>query len=112
VILGHTVTGNILAGLVPGRVYVGHWVATADYRARDAEARWFFSAPFDEQRRQFLHEHRVDYVVFGPYEATLSIEAGVTTDRTIVAAADRPAEDSGVQRVYEADGVTLLKVLR
>jgi hypothetical protein len=70
-VLAATLTGNYLAGATPGRVYVGHWVATLDYTEKKRRAEWFFGGQLDAERRQFLIETGADYVVIGPAERLL-----------------------------------------
>jgi hypothetical protein len=71
-VLSATVTANYLAGRAPGRVYVGHQVATLAYFDKVERMGWFFAGPLDEERLAFLRANGVRYVVYGPYERHLN----------------------------------------
>jgi hypothetical protein len=71
-VMGSTATGNYLGGSAPGRVYVGHWVATLDYATKAEQATWFYSAPLDDERRAFLAANGVRWVVYGLHERARS----------------------------------------
>ncbi|MGQ9677021.1 MAG: hypothetical protein ACUVX1_15275 [Chloroflexota bacterium] len=72
VVLAETQTGNYLAGMVPGRVYVGHWSATMNYAAKERAMRWFYRGEGDEMSRaRFLKENNIAYVWYGPRERAL-----------------------------------------
>jgi hypothetical protein len=75
VVLASALTGNYLAGILPGRSYVGHWVATLDYGAKKSRAEWFFAQPLDDERRAFLADAGIDYVVLGPAERLIGAES-------------------------------------
>jgi hypothetical protein len=94
-VLSSTVTANYLAGRAPGRVYVGHQVATLAYFDKVERMGWFFAGAFDEERRDFLREHGVRYVVYGPYERHLN-------------PALRPPSDA--QRVFSAPDIEVIDV--
>jgi hypothetical protein len=69
VILAEALTGNYLAGLIPGRVFVGHPIATLRFAEKEAAVRRFYRGSDDhEARRQFLRANAIRYVVYGPYE--------------------------------------------
>jgi hypothetical protein len=70
--MGSTLTGNFLAGAAPGRVYVGHWVATLDYDRKAERMRWFYGADLDHERQEFLEVSGIRYVVYGPHERRLN----------------------------------------
>lgn len=95
VVLGAILTGSYVAGTAPGRVYVGHWVGTLDYGSKVSASNWFFSAPLDDERRAFLGEHGIRYVVYGPHERLLGGQPGLA---------------EGIERVFEAPGVEILEV--
>lgn len=98
VVFGHTVTGNLLAGLIPGRVYVGHWVATLEFTEKAREAQRFFAEPFDAAHARFLADRGITYVVYGPYE------------RALARGQEPPASPPGLRRVYEDGGVVIFQV--
>jgi hypothetical protein len=79
-VLSATLTGNYLAGAIPARSYVGHWVATRDYTEKKATAEWFFREPLDAARRDFLVQQDVRYVVYGWNERLLRIDASTGSD--------------------------------
>ncbi|MFN8636407.1 MAG: hypothetical protein U0893_21375 [Chloroflexota bacterium] len=96
-VLASTVTGNYLGGVYPGRVYVGHWVATLDYETKKKQAEWFFAAPVDDARRELLARAGVTYVVVGPHERLLG--ASEPTDPLLTP-------------VFHTDGATVYRVQR
>jgi hypothetical protein len=79
-VLSATLTGNYLAGAIPARSYVGHWVATLDYTEKKKTAEWFFSEPLDAARRNFLAQQDVRYVVYGRNERLLRLDASTGSD--------------------------------
>jgi hypothetical protein len=95
VILGAVLSGNYLAGAARSRVYVGHWVATLDYGRKVTQTNWFFSAPLDAERTEFLRTTGIDYVLYGPHERRLGGSAG---------------DGAGLVRVYGAPDVELYRV--
>ncbi|MCC6175328.1 MAG: hypothetical protein IT305_08520 [Chloroflexi bacterium] len=100
VVLGQTLTGNLVGGVIPGRAYVGHWVATQDFAAKERVASWFYAglmdgAVLDDERRAFLHHNGIRFVVVGPYERLLG--AGHPADSTLIPS-------------YDADGVAVFAV--
>jgi hypothetical protein len=113
VVLAHTLSGNFLAGVTPGRAYVGHWVATLDFVRKQREMAWFYQSPFDDQHRQFLADRHISFVVYGPHER--AIGAVPPTDE---ARAGGPAEAHigpcpatvCLDSVYDHDGVQVFAV--
>ena len=93
VVLGHALTGNYLAGRIPGRVYVGHWVASLNFEQKRLQSRWFYAAPLDDARMRFLHEAGIRYVVYGPHER-----------------APFPPHDARLAPAYSADGIVVFVV--
>jgi hypothetical protein len=72
VVLSETFTGNYLASVVPGRVFVGHAHATVRYTAKEDAMVEFYRRDDDpEARRQFLLANSIHYVVYGPRERAL-----------------------------------------
>lgn len=69
IVLAETLTGNYLGGIVPGRVYVGHWVATWRYEDKQAAMRQFYrTSEHDGAFERFLLDNGIRYVVYGPWE--------------------------------------------
>ena len=69
VVLAENATGNYLAAFIPGRVFVGHWVATLDHGPKQAATRRFYRGDLQpEERRRFLAANNIRYVVYGPIE--------------------------------------------
>jgi asparagine N-glycosylation enzyme membrane subunit Stt3 len=93
IVLSHALTGNHLAGRIPGRVYVGHWVASLNFEEKRRQSRWFYAAPLDEARMHFLHEAGIRYVVYGPHER-----------------APLPPDDAHLAPVYDVDSVVVFVV--
>jgi hypothetical protein len=85
---------------MPGRVYVGHWVATLDFSRKQRDMAWFYRGPFDEQRRQFLTDQRINFVVYGPFERRDAAWPGPTD------------AIPGLDLVYDANGVAIYEVVR
>jgi hypothetical protein len=111
-ILSATLTGNFLAGAVPARSYVGHWVATLDYPEKKRLAEWFFSKPLDAERREFLAQRGVRYVLYGRNERLLRAEPAADGD---IAADSAMAVASGVDVILVAsfgDGETTVYAVR
>jgi hypothetical protein len=69
VVAGSFNTGNVLAGIVPGRVLLGYEVATLDAKGKrqTLSALYRGELPPDEARA-FLEVNRVAYLVVGPEE--------------------------------------------
>lgn len=95
VVLGSTATSNYLAGAAPGRVYVGHWVATLDFERKQERMGWFYAGLLDDERRTFLSSNDIRYVVYGPHE------------RLLHSALTPPA---GVQPAFSAPGIDVYDV--
>ncbi len=96
VLLAEPGTANYLAGLVPGRVFVGHPVATLDFGAKVERTRSFFAGEGTaEERRRFLKEAGIGFVVYGPYER-LADRGGA-----VLALGLDAAYDNGEVRVFE-----------
>jgi hypothetical protein len=72
VVLSSIETGNGLVGWIPGRVVVGHIVATFDAPAKERIVKQFFSSttPADERSR-LLASSGATYVFVGPRERSL-----------------------------------------
>jgi hypothetical protein len=95
VILAHPRTGNYLAGLVPGRVYVGHWVATRDYASKVRAARAYYQAPDLPEGQRFLRDNNIRYVVYGPVERS--------------AGGAPPSPDEHLSLVYSTVDITIFE---
>jgi hypothetical protein len=102
VVLGHMLTGNFLAGIVPGRAYLGHWVATLDFARKQQEMAWFYAAPLDEERLRFLRDRQIRFVVYGPHERVIGAP---WPDASTVGG-------SLLELVYDMDGVAIYQVRR
>jgi hypothetical protein len=73
VVLAAPLTGNYLGGIVPGRVFIGHPVATLDYEGKGQATRRFYRGDdTPEHRQRFLASHNIRYVVYGPHERSAS----------------------------------------
>jgi len=95
VVLSAYETGNYLPARAGNWVYLGHGAITAHYAEKQQEvARFFGTQMSDEERRQFLLEKNIAYVIHGPYERALG---------------DYPAEAAFLQPVYR-DDVVIYKV--
>jgi hypothetical protein len=69
VILSLALTGNYLATVVPGRVFIGHPIATLQFADKEASVHWFYrQGDGQHARQQFLADNSIRYVVYGPYE--------------------------------------------
>ena len=95
VILADTSTGNYLAGVVRGRVFVGHWAATVRFEAKEAAMAEFYRSEDEASRRSFVAAHRIDYVVYGPHERAIGA---------------RPVAGSFLRPVYAVDDVAVYRV--
>jgi hypothetical protein len=98
VVLADATTSNYLVQTMPGRVYVGHWSATVEYLRKRDEVAWLFGGDIDDDRRAFLHNQDVRYVVIGP------------TERRHLAWTAPSLQTSGLTPAYDADGVTIYEV--
>lgn len=99
VVLASTLSGNYIAGKAPGRVYVGHQVATLGFSAKVDDVRWFFSAPLDDDRRAFLTANRIRFVVYGPHERSLA-------NGNVVPRAAGAVFSTGDVEIFDADALT------
>jgi len=97
VVLATDTTASDVAARAPVRAYVGHWVATLNYREKDAAARWFYAATFDAERLRFLHDNQIDYVVYGPIEVMIGPPA--------------ESDPPGLTRVFQTNGLTIFQVI-
>lgn len=97
VVLADTRTGNYLAGIIPGRVFVGHWAGTVRYEEKEAAMTEFYQSEDEPDRRRFVAAHGIHYVVYGPHER---------------ARGARPVADTFLQPVYAADDVAVYRVAR
>lgn len=70
IIYSHPWTGNELAGM-GRRVFIGHDHQTADWEKKEGELKLFFNDWDDSQQRQYLKQHNVSWLYFGPREQTL-----------------------------------------
>ena len=114
IVLGHTITGNLLAGIMPGRVYVGHWVATLDFVRKQREAHWFFAAPVDDERLRFLVDQRIRYIVYGPPERALGATPPPPRGADIPQLLDQPSSSrasASLRLVYDTQGVAVYEVV-
>lgn len=96
VVLADLPTGNLIGGVIPGRVFVGHSVATLRSAEKERAARRFFGEADDEERRRFLASNRIRYVVYGPYERALAMAL--------------PLESSGLGPVYRNAEVVIYRI--
>ena len=72
VILASYETGNALPAWVPVRVLVGHGPESANLDLLLPQVSAFYNPEWDgEHRQQFLEEHQVDFVFYGPLERAL-----------------------------------------
>jgi hypothetical protein len=95
-LLASHVTAGYLVGEAPMRVFVGHWVATLNYRDKDNGTLWFYAGPLDDDRRVFLAEHGIDYVVYGPHERVFG---------------GGPGDGEGLEPVFSSSGLDIYKVV-
>lgn len=81
VVLGEYETGNYVAAHAGQRVVIGHWAETFAYADKEeAVARFYDADTTHDWRRDFLAQHQVDYVWFGPREQTLGTFRPQTAD--------------------------------
>jgi hypothetical protein len=72
IVLSLPLTGNELAADIPGRVYVGHGMATFDFSVKKRAAEMFYQATGDRRdRAAFLSSNHIRYVFYGPEERRL-----------------------------------------
>jgi hypothetical protein len=115
VVLAHTLSGNFLGGIVPGRVFLGHWVATLDYGSKQQEMIWFYAAPLDDERLRFLRDRRITFVVYGPHERVLGAtrpddSASRASGGVTGAAGAEPSTTVLLEPIYEVDGIAIYQV--
>ncbi len=53
----------VASGLTGAYSYAGHWSETPDYGRRRTDATMFFLRATDEQRKAFVDEHHIDYII-------------------------------------------------
>jgi hypothetical protein len=94
VVLAEALTANYLAGLVPGRVFAGHPIATVDYWEKEHTMRQFYLGD-GEARSRFLAANNIRYVVYGPHEH----------DKGAL-----PPSDPRLEPVYATDEVLIYQV--
>src|SRR5581483_7751956 len=99
VVLSSIETGNGLVGWIPGRVVVGHIVATLDASTKETLAKRFFAADTPAgERGALLARSGATYVFDGPRERAL----GPADLRTL----------ASLEPLYARDGVTIYRVRR
>jgi hypothetical protein len=70
--LGSFNTGNVLAGLLPGRVALGYEVATLDARGKRAAIEALYRGQLsDDEAQELLARNHVAYLIVGPEERKL-----------------------------------------
>ena len=91
-------SGGKIAAFTGQRVYIGHWIETVDFAAREAQVAAFFDDGMtDAQRQALLQSTGVDYV---------------WVDRTARALGDWPEGDVSFLRPgFEAETVTVYEVI-
>jgi hypothetical protein len=94
VILGEVLTGNYLAGVVPGRVFVGHPIATLRFEEKAAAMRSFYHNDDQDGRRRFLAANNVHSVVYGSHEHALGVVQPIDSPYL------HPVFDSGEVRIF------------
>jgi len=96
VVLADAPTGNYLAGLTPGRVFVGHPIGTLGHDEK-RQATWrFYLGKDDDAGHGFLAANNIRYVVYGPHERALG--------------AAPPGVTPALRSVYETPEVTIYVV--
>jgi hypothetical protein len=71
VVLAEGLTGNYLAGVMSGRVYVGHPIGTLGHYEKWQAAQRFYLERNDQAALRFLIANDIRYVVYGPHEREL-----------------------------------------
>jgi hypothetical protein len=98
-ILSEALTGNYLATVVPGRVFLGHPIATLNFGQKEITVRRFYLRADDpDATLQLLNSNGVRYVVYGPYE------------RAVVAS--QPPSRPYLRLAYATPDVLIFEVLR
>jgi hypothetical protein len=65
--------GSYLPGQTGCKVYIGHWAETLHFRRKVKNLMIFLNAETpDGWRRQLIREHRLGYLLFGPFERALA----------------------------------------
>lgn len=96
VVLADTVTSNYLAGVVPGRAFLGHWSATARYQEKEQAMRQFYRPQDGQQVKEgFLVDRDIRYVVYGPRE--LRLGPGLL-------------QSDQIELLYSSDGVSIYEL--
>jgi uncharacterized membrane protein len=76
-----------LGGYIPARTghrsFAGHWAETVDVTGKKEEIERFYATADHSQRRRFLDEYGLRYVVFGPREQELGDFSPENTDYLI-----------------------------
>jgi hypothetical protein len=81
-------TANVLASSVDGRFYVAHAVATPDFEAKAMEVLTAYRSASADELVAFMNDRRLRYVIYGPYEQALGIDAPVSERLRHVFSAD------------------------
>jgi len=73
VLFSSYLTGNVAPSMTGLRVFLGHYAQTLNSDEKGAETTAFYTnALNDETARKIFAEHRVRYVIYGPFESTIS----------------------------------------
>jgi hypothetical protein len=73
VLFSSYLTGNVAPSMTGFRVFLGHYAQTLKSDEKGAQTTAFYSnAMNDETARKLFEEHRVRYVIYGPFERTVS----------------------------------------
>ncbi len=95
-VLSSYASGHLIPWLSGQKVFVGHWFMTIDQGIKQRNAAAFYAPQVPtEPKREFLRSIDADYVYFGSAEAR--------------AGAIDPA--LALERIYEADGVAIYRVI-
>jgi hypothetical protein len=98
VVLAEAPTGNYLAGVTIGRVFVGHPIGTLGHDEKRRAAWQFYLGMHDEAGHSFLAANNIRYVVYGPHERALG--------------AALPSAPQVLRAVYETPEVSIYEVER
>jgi len=96
VVLAEAPTGNYLAGLTMGRVFVGHPIGTLGHDEKRQAAWRFYLGSDGDANHRFLAANNIRYVVHGPHERAL--------------AAAPPGAAHVLRSVYETPQITIYEV--
>ncbi len=89
--------GRYIPGISGRTAFLSHWAQTVDFYAkRDAVRAFFQPETPDAQRQALVTQFGVDYVLYGPAERALGTY--------------HPAQSPWMQRVFEAQGVSVWEV--